>query len=306
MATCNEGIFYHESDNVYWRKNQIADNAQQDEQGWGATVTEGWYLKLTNDSIPEDQKSLEKLCNYFEEAFILKTLQDQAHQTIYSLSMDQFQGDFDQYTTAFRLAQACSGIKADNILVATLQWGVTNQLATMMTSAALPIGQEKNWWKWEKELDKAGEFYQNMVRLRKLRGGGDSYIQQAQPARSTCPPQDPYAMDVDKINLSPSEQAEHMHNWKCFICHNVGCHSSKHAGYPKGRKPPQQNFQPSRHFQRTKEVTTNPRVATNINQKGVTPEQALSLLGTCYGEEGTQEWPTEEESVAKVSAETGF
>ena len=101
--------------------------------------------------------------------------------------MDQFWGDFDQYTMAFRLAQVCSGIKANNILVDAIQWGVTNQLATMVTATALPMGQEKTGWKWEQQLNKGGEFYWNMVRPRKLRGGGDSYIQQAQPTRNTCP-----------------------------------------------------------------------------------------------------------------------
>ena len=54
--------------------------------------------------------------------------------------MDQFNGYFDQYTTAFKLAQACSGIDIDSILVDALQRGVTNQLAIMMTTTALPEG----------------------------------------------------------------------------------------------------------------------------------------------------------------------
>jgi len=35
-------------------------------------------------------------------------------------------------------------------------------------------------------------------------------------------------MDVDVLQLSPTQLAEHMHNNKCFICHKVGCHSNKH------------------------------------------------------------------------------
>ena len=90
-------------------------------KGREATFAEGWYPKLADESVPKEQKSLEKLCEDFEEAFVLKDLQDQTHQTIYSLTMDQFCGDFDQYATVFRLAQACSGIKANNILVDALQ-----------------------------------------------------------------------------------------------------------------------------------------------------------------------------------------
>ena len=33
----------------------------------------------------------------------------------------------------------------------------------MMTTATLPDGQEKTGWKWEQWLDKAGEFYRNVV-----------------------------------------------------------------------------------------------------------------------------------------------
>ena len=71
--------------------------------------------------------------------------------------MDQFNGDFDKYSTTFKLAQARCGVDDDSILVDALQQGVTQQLAVMMTTAALPDGQTS--WRWEQWLDKAGEFY---------------------------------------------------------------------------------------------------------------------------------------------------
>ena len=86
----------------------------------------------------------------------------------------------------------------------------------------------------------------------------------------------------------------------------MGCHSSKHVGYSKGGNPPQQHPQSSGHFQTTKEVAADLRVATFMNQKGITPDQTLNLLGNYYGGEGTQEWPAEEESVNKACVEIGF
>ena len=71
--------------------------------------------------------------------------------------MDQFNGDFNEYSTAFKLAQARCGVDNNGILVDALQRGVTQQLAVMMTAAALPDGQTS--WKWEQWLDKAGEFF---------------------------------------------------------------------------------------------------------------------------------------------------
>ena len=90
-------------------------------KGRGGTFAEGWYLKLANPAIPESKKTFKKLCAAFEETFILKDIKDRARQTVYSLSMDQFNGDFDQYTTTFRLAQVCSRIDLDSTLVDALQ-----------------------------------------------------------------------------------------------------------------------------------------------------------------------------------------
>ena len=77
--------------------------------------------------------------------------------------MDQFNGDFDKYSTTFKLAQARSRVDDDSILVDTLQSGVTQQLTIMMTATALPDGQDKTSWKWKQWLNKAGEFYRNVV-----------------------------------------------------------------------------------------------------------------------------------------------
>ena len=130
-------------------------------KGRGATFSEGWYMKLANPGIPDSEKTFKKLCKAFEEAFVLKDLKDRACQTVYSLNMDQFNGDFDKYSTAFKLAQARCGVDDNSILIDALQQGVTQQLAVMMTTVALPDGQTS--WKWEQWLDKAEEFYQNMV-----------------------------------------------------------------------------------------------------------------------------------------------
>ena len=132
-------------------------------KGRGATFAEGWYMKLANPGIPDSEKTFKKLCKAFEEAFIPKDLKDRARQTVYSLNMDQFNGDFDEYSTAFKLAQACCRVDDDSILVDALQRGVTQQLTVMMTSTTLSDGQTS--WKWEQWLDKAGEFYQMWYNL---------------------------------------------------------------------------------------------------------------------------------------------
>ena len=294
----NEEIYKDEKNVVLVFLNKMS-------KGRGGTFTEVWYIKLVNPAIPESEKTFKKLCNTFEETFILKHIKDWACQTVYSLNMDQFNGDFDQYATTFRLAQACSGINLNSILVDALQWGVTNQLTVMMTTTALLAEQEKTGWKWEQWLDKAGELYKNVVRLRKLRSGGNSYIPPVQMARTAHPARDPYAMDVDKTNLSPRDRVEHMQNNKGFICHKEGCHLSKHKGYPKWRgKPPQPGAWPSWRATETREVEGDPWINNFIKQHGISAEKTLDLLGNYYSyKEPATTWENtvKEESVNQIS-----
>ena len=290
----NERVYTEDATTVLIFLNKLS-------KGRGATFAEGWYMKRANPGSPDSEKTFKKLCKAFEEAFIPKDLKDTPRQTVYSLCMDKFRGDFDKYSTAFKLAQARCGVDDDSILVDALQRGVTQQLAVMMTAAALPDGQKA--WKWEQWLDKAGEFYRNMVQLRKLRGGGDSYIP---PAHRTSQA-DPNTMDVDKINLSPSDRAEHIRNRKCFICHKEGCHSSKHRGYPgkRGRgKPPGDRSPWRRTMEATKEVKTDPEVANFMKLHNISAEHAMELMGNYYShnkEATTWEPMTEEESVELVN-----
>ena len=170
----------------------------------------------------------------------------------------------------------------------------------MMTTATLPDGQTS--WKWEQWLNKAREFYRNVIWLRKLRGGGDSYIP---PARRTSQ-SDPNAMDVDKINLSPSDRAEHIRNRKCFICHKEGCHSSKHRGYPgkRGKGKPLGDHSWRKATETTKEVKTDPEVANFMKLHNISAGHAIELMGNYYSHNNvatTWEPTAEEESVELIN-----
>ena len=110
----NEKVYTEDATTVLIFLNKLS-------KGRGATFAKGLYMKLANPGIPDSEKTFKKVCKAFKEAFIPKDLKDQAHQTIYSLSMYQFNGDFDEYSTAFKLAQARCGVDDDSILVDVLQ-----------------------------------------------------------------------------------------------------------------------------------------------------------------------------------------
>ena len=130
---------------TYDEKAQMLVKLNKMSAGRGATFTKGWHLRLANNNIPLEQKTFVKWDKDFHWTFIPKDLEDWAHQEVYSLSN-------------------------------TLQWGVSNQLAIMMTTTALPSGQEKTGWRWEQWLDKAGEFYRNIVQLQEIWRKDDSII----------------------------------------------------------------------------------------------------------------------------------
>ena len=92
----NEKVYTEDTTTVLIFLNKLS-------KGRGATFAEGWYMKLANPGIAESEKTFKKLCKAFEEAFIPKDLKDRARQMVYSLSMDKFKGDFDEYSTALGL-----------------------------------------------------------------------------------------------------------------------------------------------------------------------------------------------------------
>ena len=116
-------------------------------------------------------------------------------------------------------------------------------------------------------------------------------------------------MDIDKINLSPSERAEYIRNHKCFICHKEGCHSSKHRGHPgkrgRGRPLPQGDCLSWRKtMETTREVPADPQVANFMRQHNISTGHAIELMGNYYSHDNatvTWEKTAKEESVELIN-----
>ena len=113
-------------------------------------------------------------------------------------------------------------------------------------------------------------------------------------------------MDVDKVNLSPKERAEHMQNNKCFICHKEGCCSSKHRGYlGKRGKPLQLGERPWRRTTEIREVDkVDPQVNNFMKQHEISVEHAIELMGNYYSYNSpamTWEKMAKEESVNEIT-----
>ena len=102
-------------------------------------------------------------------------------------------------------------------------------------------------------------------------------------------------MDIDAIQLSPVERAEHMKHNKCFICHKVGCHTKNH---PQDQLCNQRPPHPPRNPAWVRATTTTLAITPtskpklelaqfvgSLERKGTTKEEILQVLTTCFAEE---------------------
>ena len=211
--------------------------------------------------------------------------------------MKQFNGDFDQYSVAFKLAQGQSGLDNDRLLVDALQRGVSYQLAVMMTGVPLTNEQRDNGWKWEQWLNQAGQFYRNMVQLHNLRGGREElgFIPPA-PTRPAPPPEDPNAMDVDLLKATSQHEDNAL---LCSVCHEKG-HRTKQQDAPRRKKG---NHALPRNLRKKKTPALNEEtlLASYMKSNGITEERALKLLRLFYKKEAYDETS---ESTGDTSLET--
>ena len=251
-------------------------------KGRAVHFAERWYTRLLN---PEEEISADKCLEEFKETFAPRDIKDQARQDLNSLTMKQFNGDFDQYSIAFKLTQGQSGLDNDQLLVNALQRGVSYQLAVMMTGVLLSDKQRENGWKWEQWLDQAGQFYRNVVQLHNLRGKGEGlgFIPPA-PSKPAPPPEDPNAMDVDLLKATSQHEDDAL---LCSVCHEEG-HWTKQQDSPRRKKG---NHALPRNLRRKRIPAPDEEtpLASYMKNNGIMEERALELLRLFYRKEAYDE-----------------
>ena len=211
--------------------------------------------------------------------------------------MKQFNGDFDQYSITFKLAQGQSGLDDHRFLVDALQRGVSYQLAVMMTGVPLTDKQRDNGWKWEQWLDQAGRFYRNVVQLHNLRGGREELgFNPPAPMRPAPPPEDPNAMDIDLLKATSQHEDDAL---LCSVRHEEG-HWTKQQDVPRRKKG---NHALPRNLRKKRIPVLNEEtpLASYMKNNGIMEEQALELLGLFYKEKAYNETS---ESTGDTSLET--
>jgi len=193
-------------------------------KGQGTDFSKGWLSKIADDNVPEEHKSKELIVHDFEKVFLPTDKTSRAWAALANLCIEgsPFRGDFHRFHSSFELEAGKSGVEDKNVLEDLLRQAVSTDLAFKMTSLENEPKMYKDW------LTKAGQWYDVTQRLKKLHSGSHTYVPSGGYRSSLTSHHDPNAMDVDILQLSPTQHVEHMCNNKCFIYHKVGCHSNKH------------------------------------------------------------------------------
>ena len=240
----------------------------------------------------------------FKMTFYPFDIQNKARRTMNCLvqNLRDHEEGFQKYVVDFQLAAAQTGIKDEETLIEAFTTGLDSSLGQMVLSVK-DIPTTLNEW-----IKQASKFHAQQKWIAAFQGGGSirSFLSRIM--------QDPNAMDINAIRLSPVERAEHMKHNKCFICHKVGCHTKNHLwDRPHNQGP----SCPPRNPARIRATTTTPAIIPtpkpklelaqfvgSLERKGTTKEEILWVLVTCFAKE--DEGKVETVPTAKVKEVKDF
>ena len=216
-------------------KNKILAFLNKMDQGRGKSFSEGWLMACANPKVKAEDRTFEKIKADFVEKFIPTDRASHSQHALSLMRMEDplFNGDFHKFKSEFKIEVARSGVTDEHILIDLLGKAISANLAFKMTALLEEPMSHKQW------LHKAGQFYDATLQMKKLHGG-TNYVPTTSGPKKVA--QDPMAMDVDRIYLTPTQHAEHIRNNKCFICHQVGCSTRNHPG--SKNQPPRKTYLP--------------------------------------------------------------
>jgi len=247
----------------------------------GCWLLWGLALQIADDAILEDEKTKELIVYNFEKVFLPMDKTSRAQAALADLHMEgpPFWEDFHRFCSSFELEAGKSGIEDQNILKDMLRQAVSTDLAFKMTSLKNKPKMYKDW------LTKAGQFYDVIQQFKKLQSGNHAYVPSGgyQFLSTSSSHHDPNAMDVDAIQLSPSQWVEHMKNNKCFICHKVGCQTNRHP-HPGNKTTTHTPPTSPSSFTRAIVVFKSSSLLNYARKLNILEKEAVASLGIVYGE----------------------
>ena len=188
----------------------------------GKAFAEAWFIKLKDECIADADKTWTKIKKAFKAAFAPYNIAAQARVALASLNQDwKNPSGFDKYISSFSLLSVHSRITNYHALSEWFLQALDPQIAVQLTLSGA-VKASTTMVELYSKVFKIKEGYHCIASLR--RGSQPSY------GWGSCH-HNPNAMDVNRLTLSLVEQACHMCENHCFICHKEGCSTRNHPGY---------------------------------------------------------------------------
>ena len=104
---------------VYNDKAKLLTALNKMSKGKGKPFLQGWFYKLNDTTIPNDEKTWDKMVASFETTFYPFNIQNKARRTMNCLvqNLRDHKEEFQKYITDFQLAAAQTGIKDEETLI---------------------------------------------------------------------------------------------------------------------------------------------------------------------------------------------
>ena len=160
--------YFKMNSSIYNDKAKLLIALNKISKGRGKPFSEGWFYKLNNATIPENEKTWDKMVASFKMTFYPFNIQNKARRTMNCLvqNLRDHEKGFQKYVTDFQLAIAQTGIKDKETLIQTFATGLDSSLGQMVLSVK-DIPTMLNEW-----IRQASKFHTQQKWITALQGGG--------------------------------------------------------------------------------------------------------------------------------------
>ena len=159
--------YFEMNSSVYNNKAKLLTALNKMSKGKGKPFLEGWFYKLNDATIPNDEKTWDKMVASFKMTFYPFDIQNKARRTMNHLAQnlkDHKEG-FQKYIADFQLAAAQTGIKNKEILIEAFTTGLDPSLGQMVLLVK-DIPTILNEW-----IKQASKFHPQQKQIAALQGG---------------------------------------------------------------------------------------------------------------------------------------
>ena len=160
--------YFEMNSSVYNNKAKLLMALNKMSKGRGKPFSEGWFYKLNDATIPDSEKTWDKMVASFKMTFYPFNIQNKARRTINHLvqNLRDHKEGFQKYITDFQLATAQIGIKDEETLIEAFATGLDPSLGQMVLSVK-DIPTMLNEW-----IRQASKFHTQQKQINALQEGG--------------------------------------------------------------------------------------------------------------------------------------